>query len=98
MRNTICTQTFSGRNKKKNPEVEGMQSKNEKQKWKEGSEVKEEFPACKMEDVHFFRDGRGKFGEQRAARTKCEELSKPSMYKRHAKNDRSIKGLQEGHL
>lgn len=35
-------------------EVEGIQSKIENQKWKEGSEVKEEFPVCKMKDIHLF--------------------------------------------
>ena len=40
--------------KLKKLEVEGIQSKIENQKWKEGGEVQEEFPACKMKDIHLF--------------------------------------------
>lgn len=46
--------------------VEGRQPKVENQKWKEGNEIKEEFPACKIKDMHLFRDGRGMVEEDLA--------------------------------
>lgn len=57
--------------------VEGIQSESGNQKLKEGSEV--EFLACKMKDIYLFRDRRGKCREHGLARTKCGELSKPSI-------------------
>lgn len=63
----------------------------------ESSEVKEEFPACKMKDVYLFRDRRGN-AESISLQGQNVEGFQNLVYKHRANSDKSTKGPQKGPL